>query len=111
MMDEFIEDDAEEIDNEFEDDSDDEQDDEWEEGELPLARHSALLTKDGMIAMLLLQTFEDSGVIVRLDPREENPVANRYTDVRAAEIFFQRSLRTSRKNGWLVAWEGEPVVG
>ena len=108
MMDEFIEDeDADELEN----DLDDDQDDEWEEGELPLARHSALLTKDGMIAMLLLQTFEDSGVIVRLDPREENPVANRYTDVRAAEIFFQRSLRTSRKNGWLVAWEGEPVVG
>lgn len=108
-MDEFIEDDN--IDDELENNLEDDQDDEWEEGELPLARHSALLTKDGMIAMLLLQTFEDRGVIVRLDPREDNPVANRYTDVRAAEIFFQRSLRTSRKNGWLVAWEGEPVVG
>lgn len=100
-MDEFIEDGF--------DDNDDEED--YEDGELPLARHAALLTKDGMIAMLLLQTFDDEGVIVRLDPREENPVANRYTDVRAAETFFKRSLRTSEKNGWEVSWEGAPVIG
>lgn len=107
-MDEFIEDEEE-----YEDDADaeDEGEEEEEDEEEPLLRHSALLAKNGMIAMLMLQTYEDTGVIVRIDPREESPKAQRYTDARSAERFFTRSLRTSERNGWTVAWEGEPVVG
>lgn len=103
-MEEFLEEDEEEFDEEEE--FGDEEDE-----VTPLSRHMALLTKNDLIALLLLQTYEDSGVIVRLDPREENPAASRYTDARAAEMFFNRSLRTSEKNGWSVAWEGEPVIG
>lgn len=97
---------AESLDSDVDDD--DEQDD---DGETPLAHHMALLTKNGMIALLLLQIFSDGGVIVRLDPREGQPAANRYTDPNAAESFFTRSLRTSERNGWTVAWEGAPGFG
>lgn len=110
MMDEddYLEDDEAEEADDADDDTDD---DSEEEGETPLAHHMALLTKNGMIALLLLQIFSDGGVIVRLDPREGQPAANRYTDPNAAETFFTRSLRTSERNGWVVAWEGEPSFG
>lgn len=108
FLDDTHDEEAEIEDSDVDDDDDEGQDD---DGETPLAHHMALLTKNGMIALLLLQIFSDGGVIVRLDPREGQPAANRYTDPNAAESFFTRSLRTSERNGWVVAWEGAPGFG
>lgn len=111
---EFDDDDDDLEDMEFDplnDDEDDlglEGDDEDEE---PLNSRVALLAKNGMIALLELNVFTTGGVIVRIDPREGTPAAQRYDTPGAAKHFFRRSIGTSEKNGWTVAWEGAPNFG
>ena len=93
---------------EFDDDADgddDEQDDE------PSFTRTAVLTKNGLLALLSLKTTATGGQIVRVDPRQPLPTAQSYDDEASAERWFRRSLATSRKNGWDVAYEGEPLFG
>lgn len=73
---------------------------------------TVLLSKNEMLAMLSLKTIEDAGgVIVRLDPREENPAWQKYASATDALQWFRRSLATSRKNGWRVVYDGAPLRG
>ncbi len=90
-------------DDEFEDDDD--EDDE------PAEVRTVVLSKNGMLALLTLKTSAAGGQIVRVDPRQPAPVARRYEDGEAASRWFRRSLATSRKNGWSVEYDGEPLFG
>jgi hypothetical protein len=72
---------------------------------------SVVLVKQDMIALLGLKTSTEGGLIIRVDPRQKNPAAQTYDDPEAATKWFNRSLRTSRRNGWVVIYDGSPAFG
>jgi hypothetical protein len=90
------------------DDGDDgDNDDEDESAEF----RAALLSKHEMIALISLRTATRGGRIVRVDPRQPLPAAKFYEDPEEALRWFRRSLATSRRNGWVVIYDGEPLFG
>jgi hypothetical protein len=101
------------ISDEFEADDfapDEEQDEEDEDDGEAVVR-TVVLAKNEMLALLSLKSSADSGVIVRVDPRQPIPAAKSYDDVESAIKWFNHSLATSRKNGWEVIFDGEPLFG
>lgn len=87
------------------------EDDDEEEEEEPIDVRTAILSKNGMVALLSLKTYSSGGQIVRVDPRQSLPTAQTYEDGASALRWFKRSLMTSRKNGWTEIYEGEPLFG
>lgn len=85
----------------------DENDDYDEESEV----RTVLLAKNEMLALLGLKKSAEEGIIVRVDPRQPLPSAQRYDDIESAVEWFNRSLATSRKNGWEVIFDGQPLYG
>jgi hypothetical protein len=76
-----------------------------------LTLRTVLLVKNEMVAVLGLKTSAESGMITRADPRQEIPSAQAYDDPEAAAKWFKRSLATSKKNGWSVIYDGQPLMG
>lgn len=72
---------------------------------------TAILTKNNMIALLCLKTADQGGAICRIDPREDRPAVQVYDDPEKALEWFTKSLRTSSKNGWRIAYDGLPLHG
>ena len=93
----------------FEDEDGYEDDDDDEDGSTVV--RTAVLTKADMLALLSLKTSDEGGQIVRFDPRESLPSMQRYESDEEALKWFRRSLATSRRNGWSVVYDGEPLVG
>jgi hypothetical protein len=85
----------------------DEDDDDDESAEF----RAVLLSKHEMIALISLRTAARGGRIVRIDPRQPLPAAKFYEDPAEALQWFRRSLATSRRNGWVVVYDGEPLFG
>jgi hypothetical protein len=95
-----------EFDQEIEDFTD------FEELELnEVTMRTAILSKNNMFALLCVKTAEQGGAICRVDPREERPAVQIYDDPEKAMEWFTKSLRTSKKNGWLVVYDGLPLQG
>jgi hypothetical protein len=113
--DDFLNDNFEtEMDDSDFDEYDAEDDDEESAFEIELTnvkRRTAVLTKNDMIAVLGVQTFDQGGTICRVDPRDEKPSVQLYDNPEDALNWFKRSLRTSRKNGWQVVYDGLPLHG
>jgi hypothetical protein len=91
--------------DEFEGDDDEDDDD-----DASVVR-TAVLSKNEMLALLSLKSSDEGGQIVRFDPREPLPAVQRYESDAEALKWFRRSLATSRKNGWSVVYDGEPLIG
>lgn len=72
---------------------------------------TAILSKNNMIALLCLKTAGQGGAICRIDPREDRPAVQLYDDAEKALEWYNKSLKTSRKNGWTVAYDGLPLHG
>jgi hypothetical protein len=72
---------------------------------------TVLLAKKEMLALLGLKKSAEAGIIVRVDPRQPIPSAQRYDDIKSAVEWFNRSLATSKKNGWEVVFDGPPLFG
>jgi hypothetical protein len=85
--------------------------DDADEDEDSYVLRTALLSKNEMLAMLSLKASESGGQIVRFDPRESLPTMQRYESEEDAFRWFRRSLATSRRNGWTIVYDGEPLVG
>ena len=98
-----------EEDEEYEFDEDDE-DEEGEEDGATVVR-TAVLQKNDMLALLSLKAAPDGGQLVRYDPRQSLPSLRRYETEEEARKWYARSLATSRKNGWSVVYDGEPLIG
>ncbi len=77
----------------------------------PIEVRTAILIKNNLTALLCIKTAERGGAICRVDPREANPAVQVYDDAEKALEWYNKSLRTSRKNGWLVAYDGLPMFG
>lgn len=102
---------SDEISDEFEADDfapDEEQDEDETDGAVV---RTVVLAKNEMLALLSLKSSADSGVIVRVDPRQPIPAAKSYDDAELALKWFNHSLATSKKNGWNVVFDGEPLFG
>ena len=84
------------------------EDDEEDEG---AEVRTVLLAKNEMLALLGLKKSADAAIIVRIDPRQAIPSAQRYDDAESATKWFNRSLATSMKNGWEVIFDGQPMYG
>ena len=72
---------------------------------------TAVLSKNNMVALLCVKTATEGGAICRVDPREVNPSVQLYDDPEKAMEWFTKSLRTSKKNGWQIVYEGLPLQG
>lgn len=86
----------------IEDDDDDED---------PAWMRTAVLKKNHMVALLCIKSATRGAAICRVDPREDRPAVQLYADPDKAIQWFKRSLRTSRKNGWEVVYDGLPLRG
>lgn len=104
FFDDIISDEEEEAED-FEGDYEEEDDE--EDAEV----RTVVLAKNDMLALLSLKKSDEAGVIVRIDPRQPAPAAQRYDDAAAAVKWFNRSLATSKKNGWEVVFDGQPLFG
>lgn len=76
-----------------------------------VAVRTAVLQKENMVALLCIKTASAGAAICRVDPREDRPAVQIYDDASAAVEWFTKSLRTSRKNGWNVVYDGLPLQG
>ena len=72
---------------------------------------TAVLSKNNMVALLCIKTANAGGAICRVDPRENNPSVQIYDDPAKAMEWFTKSLRTSKKNGWQIVYDGLPLQG
>jgi hypothetical protein len=72
---------------------------------------TAILSKNNMLALLCVKTATEGGAICRVDPRESRPSVQIYDDPKKAIEWFTKSLRTSKKNGWQVVYDGLPLQG
>jgi hypothetical protein len=76
-----------------------------------VAMRTAVMQKDNMIALLCIKTASAGAAICRVDPREDRPAVQIYDDASAAVEWFTKSLRTSKRNGWSVIYDGLPLQG
>jgi hypothetical protein len=90
---------------------DDEDDEEEGEDDGSTVVRTAVLQKNDMLALLSLKAAPDGGQLVRYDPRQNLPSLRRYESEEEARKWYARSLATSRKNGWAVVYDGEPLIG
>ena len=107
----------EEFDNDLDFDLEDDFDqdlaefDEFEDELGNVQLRTAVMQKNNMIALLCIKTASAGAAICRVDPREERPAVQIYDDAGAAVEWFTKSLRTSRKNGWTIVYDGLPLQG
>ena len=87
---------------------------------LPVARppnrreflvRTAVLQKNDMVALLCIKSASEGAAICRVDPREAKPAVQIYDDPEKALEWFTKSLKTSRRNGWQVIYDGLPLQG
>lgn len=82
-----------------------------EDDDEPAQMRTAILKKNHMVALLCIKSAPRGAAICRVDPREDKPAVQIYDDPEKAFQWFTRSLRTSRKNGWEVVYDGLPLRG
>jgi hypothetical protein len=95
--------------NEAEEFADFDEYDEFEPEEVQV--RTAVLSKNNMYALLCVKTATEGGAICRVDPRENQPSVQIYDDPAKALEWFTKSLKTSRKNGWQIVYDGLPLNG
>ena len=105
FFDDIISDEESEFDDLDADDFDDDEDD------VDVEVRTVLLLKNDMLALLGLKQSAEAGIIVRIDPRQSTPSAQSYDDAAAALKWFNRSLATSKRNGWEIIFDGQPLFG
>jgi hypothetical protein len=107
----------EEFDNDLDFDLEDDFDqdlaefDEFEDELGDVQLRTAVMQKNNMIALLCIKTASAGAAICRVDPREDRPAVQIYDDAGAAVEWFTKSLRTSKRNGWSVIYDGLPLQG
>ena len=72
---------------------------------------TAVLQKNNMVALLCIKSATAGAAICRVDPREAVPAVQLYDDPNAALEWFTKSLRTSKRNGWNIVYDGLPLQG
>lgn len=83
----------------------------FEEDDENVILRTAVLKKNNMVALLCIKTGDLGAAICRVDPRENRPAVQIYDDADAALKWYNRSLKSSEKNGWNVVYDGLPLRG
>src|SRR5687768_4460576 len=83
----------------------------FDDDEGSVEMRTAVMQKNDMIALLCIKTASVGAAICRVDPREDRPAVQIYDDAGAAVEWFTKSLRTSKRNGWSVIYDGLPLQG
>ena len=98
---------------EFEEDFDEtlEEFDDFDDDSGELLVRTAVLQKNNMVALLCIKSASQGAAICRVDPRESNPAVQLYDNPAKALEWFTKSLRTSRRNGWNLVYDGLPLQG
>ena len=98
---------------EFEEDFDEtlEKFDDFDDDSGELIVRTAVLQKNNMVALLCIKSASQGAAICRVDPRESNPAVQLYDNPAKALEWFTKSLRTSRRNGWNLVYDGLPLQG
>ena len=85
--------------------------DDYEDEEIEMDIRTVVLSKNNMVGLLCMKTSVEGGAICRVDPRENNPSVQIYDNPDAAIEWFNKSLNSSRKNGWKLVYDGLPLMG
>ncbi len=72
---------------------------------------TVVMIKDGMIGVIGLATSADRSQVARLDLREGQPVSSEFESPESASVGFRNMIKTSRRNGWNVLYDGQPLYG
>ena len=72
---------------------------------------TVLMTKDGIIGAIGLALSGEQAQVARLDLREGQPVSSEFDSPEQAVKGFSNMLRTSKRNGWSVLYDGHPLFG
>src|SRR6476661_2780535 len=96
-----------EFDSEFDESLADFED--FDDGNEDLVVRTAVLQKNNMVALLCIKSASEGAAICRVDPREANPAVQLYDDPAKALEWFTKSLRSSRRNGWNLVYDGLPL--
>ena len=83
----------------------------YEDEEIEMDIRTVILSKNNMVGLLCMKTSVEGGAICRVDPRENNPSVQIYDNPDAAIEWFNKSLNSSRKNGWKLVYDGLPLMG
>ena len=97
------------LDAEFQDDLS--EFDDFIDDEDTVTLRTAVLQKNNMVALLCIKSATAGAAICRVDPREAVPAVQLYDDPNAALEWFTKSLRTSKRNGWNIVYDGLPLQG
>jgi len=84
---------------------------EFDEEDVDFLVRTAVLQKNDMVALLCIKSASEGAAICRVDPREAKPAVQIYDDPAKALEWFTKSLKTSRRNGWNVIYDGLPLQG
>lgn len=76
-----------------------------------VAVRTAVLQKNNMVALLCIKSAAAGAAICRVDPRENQPSVQLYDDPDKALEWFTKSLKSSRRNGWNIVYDGLPLQG
>lgn len=76
-----------------------------------LVVRTAVLQKNNMVALLCIKSASAGAAICRVDPRENQPSVQLYDDPDKALEWFTKSLKSSRRNGWNIVYDGLPLQG
>ena len=82
-----------------------------EDEDIDVLVRTAVLQKNNMVALLCIKSATAGAAICRVDPREATPAVQLYDDPTTALEWFTKSLRSSRKNGWTIVYDGLPLQG
>ena len=73
---------------------------------------AVILVKNEILALVGMATTPEGARVARFDPRAEPPVSLGPLEDRPKVAYaFQRSVQTSKTNGWTVVYDGPPLVG
>ena len=97
------------LDAEFQDDLS--EFDDFIDDEDSVTLRTVVLQKNNMVALLCIKRATAGAAICRVDPREAVPAVQLYDDPNAALEWFTKSLRTSKRNGWNIVYDGLPLQG
>ena len=84
---------------------------EFDEEDIDFLVRTAVLQKNDMVALLCIKSASEGAAICRVDPREAKPSVHIYDYPEKALEWFTKSLKTSRRNGWNVIYDGLPLQG
>src|ERR1700755_1227362 len=106
-----VDDEAEAEPVEYADEGEDCDGDDDDDDDDALVVRTAVLTKNEMLALISLKSSDEGGQIVRFDPREPLPAVHRYESGTKGLRCSPATLAPSRRNGWSVVYDGEPLIG